>query len=192
MVEEDAIIDVNCNGEATGKIIIDIIGSAYPFNFSWTGPNGFTSSSQNIYNLYQIIYPNSTDSNGNSSIESFFIDEPPVLTLSIIQSGYNLIADENGGTPPYSYLWTPTNDTTNTITANTNGLYSCEITDKKGCMVYADFNVINIPTNIDQINNKRKIIKIHDLLGRESRIIKNKSLIYIYDNGSIEKKIIVD
>ncbi len=193
MVEEDAVIDVNCNGEATGKIIIDIIGSAYPFNFSWTGPNGFTSSSQNIYNLYSGLYTLIvTDSNGNSSIESFFIDEPPVLTLSIIQNGYNLIADENGGTPPYSYLWNPTNDTTNTITANTNGLYSCEITDKKGCIVYADFNVINIPTNIDQINNKRKIIKIHDLLGKESIIRKYNSLIYIYDDGSIEKNIIVD
>ena len=193
VVEEDVIIDVNCNGEATGKIIIDIIGSAFPFNFSWTGPNGFTSSSQNIYNLYAGLYTLTViDSNGNSANESFYVDEPPLLTIYINQNGFNLIANVNGGIPPYSYLWNPTNDTTSTITTNTNGLYSCEITDKKGCTVYADFNVINIPTNIYQIDKKRKIVKIHDVLGRESKIIKNKSLIYIYDNGSVEKKIIVD
>ena len=107
-----------------------------------------------------------------AQLKAFFIDEPPVLTLSIIQNGYNLIADENGGTPPYSYLWTLLMITTNTITANTNGLYSCEITDKKGCIMYADYNVINIPTNIDQLDNKRKIVKINDILGRESRTIK--------------------
>ena len=49
----------------------------------------------------------------------------------------------------------------------------------------------NIQTAINDysINNK-SLIKIIDILGRENRVDKNKPLFYIYDDGSIEKKII--
>ena len=39
---------------------------------------------------------------------------------------------------------------------------------------------------------KRKIVKIFDVLGRPSTSLKNMPLFYIYDDGSIEKKIIID
>ena len=38
----------------------------------------------------------------------------------------------------------------------------------------------------------RKIVKIVDVLGRSSTSLKNMPLFYIYDDGSIEKKIIID
>lgn len=38
----------------------------------------------------------------------------------------------------------------------------------------------------------KKLLKIVDVLGRETRIIKNKPLFYIYNNGVREKKIIVE
>jgi hypothetical protein len=41
------------------------------------------------------------------------------------------------------------------------------------------------------IDNKT-LIKIVDFLGRESKIIKNKPLFYIYDDGTVEKKITID
>ena len=49
----------------------------------------------------------------------------------------------------------------------------------------------NIQTAINDysINNK-SLIKIIYILGRENRVDKNKPLFYIYDDGSIEKKII--
>ena len=37
---------------------------------------------------------------------------------------------------------------------------------------------------------KKKLIAVTDLLGRPSKIIKNKLLFYIYNNGSVEKKLI--
>ena len=40
-----------------------------------------------------------------------------------------------------------------------------------------------------EISNKRKLVKICDVLGRESRMIYNQPLFYIYDDGTIEKKI---
>ena len=42
-------------------------------------------------------------------------------------------------------------------------------------------------------NSERRIlIKIIDILGRKSKVIKNQTLFYIYDDGTVEKKIIVE
>ena len=55
-------------------------------------------------------------------------------------------------------------------------------------------NGSNSPTtvkdNLSEIQNP--LIKIIDLLGRETREMKNQPLFYIYDNGKVEKKIILE
>ena len=38
----------------------------------------------------------------------------------------------------------------------------------------------------------KKLLKITDVLGRTSKVAKNISLFYIYDEGSVEQKIILD
>jgi hypothetical protein len=38
----------------------------------------------------------------------------------------------------------------------------------------------------------RRLIKILDILGKESKEIKNQSLFYIYDDGTVEKKLIIE
>jgi hypothetical protein len=52
---------------------------------------------------------------------------------------------------------------------------------------------LNTPTGIDNffVENKR-LIKIVDLLGRESEEIKNQHLFYIYDDGTVKKKLILE
>ena len=47
-------------------------------------------------------------------------------------------------------------------------------------------------TSVYMSNNYKKILKIIDELGRKTYIKKNKLLFYIYDNGTVEKKIIID
>ena len=44
-------------------------------------------------------------------------------------------------------------------------------------------------TNDLQIHKTRKLLGIYDLMGRKVEAIRNQVLIYVYDNGSIEKKI---
>ena len=52
---------------------------------------------------------------------------------------------------------------------------------------------LNTIVGIDNIfPNNKQLIKIVDLLGRESKDLKNKPLFYIYDNGTMEKKIIIE
>ena len=40
--------------------------------------------------------------------------------------------------------------------------------------------------------NNKQLIKITDLLGRESEDLKNQPLFYIYNDGTVEKKIIIE
>ena len=53
----------------------------------------------------------------------------------------------------------------------------------------------NIPNSVSGINNyfeNKKIIKTIDLLGRERNIQNNNFIIYIYDDGSVERKVIFE
>ena len=52
---------------------------------------------------------------------------------------------------------------------------------------------LNTPTGIDNfvVENKR-LIKVVDVLGRENRGTKNEPLFYIYDDGAVDKKIILE
>ena len=59
------------------------------------------------------------------------------------------------------------------------------------------FHGKSIPiTNETGINNfilhNKRLVKIVDVLGRESKEIKNQILYYIYDNGTVEKKMIAE
>ena len=55
-----------------------------------------------------------------------------------------------------------------------------------------DGNYCPIPSNISEIHTERKLIKIIDLLGRTTIATNNNSLFYIYNDGSVEKKIIIE
>ena len=50
------------------------------------------------------------------------------------------------------------------------------------------------PTDITETSNShiKEILKITDILGRETKTIKNEPLFYIYDDGTIEKKVIIE
>jgi len=55
-----------------------------------------------------------------------------------------------------------------------------------------DGNYCPTPSTINEIHTEKKLIKIIDVLGRNSIATNNNSLFYIYDNGSVEKKIIIE
>lgn len=186
MVDLNKLVDVSCNGGSDGFIMLDVFGTAPPFNFMWS--NGATT--QNIFNISAGNYTVTvTDSNGNTTIETYIVNEPPLLTGMINQSILDLIVNVNGGVPPYSYTWN-TGDTLSTLTPLMNGNYTCIVTDKQGCTATLFFTVSNVPTNILEFSSARKVVKIIDILGKETKE-KNQLLFYIYDDGTVEKRIVV-
>ena len=69
-------------------------------------------------------------------------------------------------------------------------------------LVYLDYNqhkIIYVKASFDQINEinqipngSNQIIRIIDVLGRETKRKKNQPLFYIYDDGTVEKRIVIE
>ena len=188
MVDLEKLVDVSCNGASDGFIMLDVFGTVPPFTFMWS--NG--STTPNIVNIPAGNYTVTvTDANGNTTLETYVVNEPPLLTGMINQSMLDLIVNVNGGVPPYSYTWN-TGDTLSTLTPIMNGNYTCIVTDKQGCTSTLFFAVSNVTTNILEFNSERKILKITDILGKETKGIRNKLLFYIYYDGTVEKRIVIE
>ena len=75
----------------------------------------------------------------------------------------------------------------------TGGYYHC-VTGATN-MVLLKTNSLGTLSSIKDINlilNPKKLLKITDILGRETKGTKNEPLFYIYDDGTVEKKIIIE
>ena len=55
-----------------------------------------------------------------------------------------------------------------------------------------DGNYCPNTTSVSELNSKRNLLKITDLLGRDSKDLKRQPLFYIYDDGTVEQKIIIE
>ena len=145
--------DVQCHGDQTGSINLQLNGGTPNFTFQWTGPNGYTSVFQNIIGLgvgqYNVIV---TDGAGCTVPLTATISEPSsALTSTVISSNVACYGDNSGsisitatgGTPfagpnPYTYDWYLNGLFLSTAQSLTNlfpGIYVCHITDANGCIL---------------------------------------------------------
>ncbi|MEE2931540.1 MAG: gliding motility-associated C-terminal domain-containing protein [Bacteroidota bacterium] len=166
---------VQCYGESNGAIDIMIQqGSGTPsYLYTWSGPNLFSSISEDISNISAGVYSvNILDANGCNYEYFIIVEEPTPLNqfVNFNMSDYNsynikckgdhsgwISVDISGGYIPYTYLWS-TGENTSQITNLYAGNYSIEITDALGCKInYGGINLIepnDIPTgNISATTN---------------------------------------
>lgn len=150
-IEESTAISIDtqiegalCNGENTGNIQITPMGGTGIYSYAWTGPNGFTSTDQNISDVFGGLYQlNIEDSDGCTFSTELDIPQPdePLELLYNVQNTScpdtqdGIISIEGtGGTPPYEYQLD-----SNGFTGNPNflplpfGLYDVAISDGNGC-----------------------------------------------------------
>ena len=69
--------------------------------------------------------------------------------------------------------------------------YDNNISDHRPVGIKLEVGAI-INTTLEIENTDRNLIKIVDVLGREAKARKNTPLFYMYDNGSVEKKLIIE
>ncbi len=142
--------DVSCYNGNDGSIDISVTGGTAPFSYSWTGPNGFSSTSEDLTNIYAGDYAVTvTDSNGCTTSTSATINQPTQLIIdsdSIIHEqcpGYangSIDITPAGGTAPYSFSWS-NGQTTEDINNLTQGTYSVTVTDNNGCSIIQSYQV---------------------------------------------------
>ncbi len=138
-VESNVIGSVSCHDASDGSISIIMAGGTAPFQYNWS--NGVvTAVNANLQGgLYNVTV---TDVNGCVGISPFIeVYEPDELQYILTDFGHNdcfdsdngfLIVEVNGGTSPYSFLWS-NGDTTQNVFNLPTGNYYLTITDDNGC-----------------------------------------------------------
>ena len=130
IIINENITNVLCNGQNNGSIIISVSGGTPNYTYFWS--NGQNTS--NINNLSVGTYSvDVTDNNNCYMTDTFIINEPAPLQVSIIRNGNQLVSTLSGGTPNYTYLWS-TGQNNHDIITNNPGTYNLTITDANGCI----------------------------------------------------------
>ena len=142
--------DVACFGETSGAIDVTVSGGTptetspgvFEYTYSWTGPNGFTSNSQNLTNLaggtYNLVV---TDANGCDDTLSVVLIEPDEIVISFTTTeilcfgdndGSVTITNISGGSGSYTIEWS--NFGAGMSQTNLSaGDYTITVTDSNNC-----------------------------------------------------------
>ncbi|WP_179348786.1 PKD domain-containing protein [Winogradskyella pacifica] len=157
-----SVIHNLCYQVNTATIDITIVGgipfsTGNDYNVTWTGPNGFSSTDQNISNLEAGDYTlDIVDDGGCPYSEIITITEPDELLFSAVDFDVETIScfgandgeisiEVSGGTPPYMYTWTLNGapfSTDEDLTDLGPGDYNISVTDANSCGPIAlTFNV---------------------------------------------------
>ncbi|MBL8010381.1 MAG: SprB repeat-containing protein, partial [Flavobacteriales bacterium] len=140
------VSDLGCRGDASGSIAVDATGGTGAYSYAWSGPNGFSSTAEDLSGLAAGVYTLTlSDANGCAFTAGWTVSEPALLNASITAqtaatchggASGSATAVASGGTAPYSYQWN-TAPVQNTASA-TNlaaGTWTCTVTDAHGCTV---------------------------------------------------------
>ena len=153
---------ISCMNGSDGWINATPTGGFIPYNFNWSGPNGFNSTNQNISNLSEGMY-NVTITNGLDCDEqfSFPMNDPIDALGGVVNSlydyngydvscyGFNdggIIVEANGGVFPYTYVWDNV-QTLNPLPFQEAGMHLLTMYDNNGCE-WESFIVLDQPDQI--------------------------------------------
>jgi gliding motility-associated-like protein len=167
----DGGTNISCSGVCDGSIDLTVTGGTAPYTIGWTGPNGYTSSSEDISTLCVGTYVATvTDANGCTSTVTITLTAPtPIVPTGVVSTyvgGYNVSCGNgnngsidvsvSGGSGSYSYSWSgPSGFTANTedISNLFAGTYTLIVSDVNGCSDTLVFNLTQPePLDITSVN----------------------------------------
>lgn len=153
-------VDVLCAGDNDGAITANPAGGVAPYTYQWSN-GAITRTITNLEpGVYSVVL---TDARGCTATAATTISAPPALSGNI--SGDNTVCPgeasaflmivPSGGTPPYTYNWTPGNFGGQAIGPVGAGSYSVVVTDANNCTLTRSFVVItsdNVEVEIEGDN----------------------------------------
>jgi len=154
-------VQPTCFGYNNGSLNVVANGGTPPYNILWSsGSTGFglsgIASGQYSFTI--------TDAHNCNKSDSIYLSSPTALaanhttqngTCSGSTNGSAMVA-VTGGTPPYQYNWSPIAGNTNYANALPAGLYTVDITDKKGCTLTEQIQ-ISTPAPIANLFTKNDV-----------------------------------
>jgi large repetitive protein len=163
----DAIItnrtSPQCFGQANGSATVIVTGALAQYNVNWS--NGLNAQNLIATNLAAGNYSVTVgDATGCQDVETFTITQPNSVVLTVTTTNQTFTglnngtatANPNGGTAPYTYLWS-NNATTKSIQNLAPGQYTVTITDVNGCSIAQTGSVgafsCSLNAQISNVNN---------------------------------------
>jgi len=131
--------DLQCHGVCDGAATVSASGGRAPYTYSWAPSGGSNASATGLCaGVYTVTVK---DNNGCETQVLVNITQPTPVTGTIMSTGVicnggntgTATVNPSGGTPAYTYLWTPSSQTNITATGLTAGSYTVTITDNHGC-----------------------------------------------------------
>jgi len=151
-------VDILCFGDAVGSLEVDVSGGTkteissgvFDYEYNWSGPNGYTSTSKNIDNLLAGTYTlNVLDDLGCTTSANFIVNQSNQINIDVTKKDESCYQTNDGsidvilsgGTAPYTFSWS--NAATGLSLSNlAPDTYTIIVTDANNCTEQASI-VIN-------------------------------------------------
>ncbi|TJY36020.1 PKD domain-containing protein [Pontimicrobium aquaticum] len=156
-------VNIECYGAFTGEISVEVTGGrateitpgVFNYRYLWTGPNGFTSSNEDLINVEAGTYNLTvTDNSGcTDTLQVTLLQNPEIqidYTITEIicyndDSGGITINNITGGVPPYEPVQWSNLGTGMSQQNLSAGTYTITITDALGCIRVFPITIDNAP-----------------------------------------------
>ncbi len=162
LASASAQTNVYCNGGSNGAAAVNASGGAGAYTYSWSPSGGTASIATGLAaGSYRCTI---TDANFCSITKNFSITQPSQLASTGSQTNVSCNGGSNGtasitvsgGTPAYTYSWSPSGGTAATATGLLAGAYTCTVTDANGCTLIRNFN-INQPSQLASTGSQTNV-----------------------------------
>jgi hypothetical protein len=148
--------NVKCHGDATGSAVVTPTTGLSPFTYAWSNAATDSLVTGLIADTFSVIV---TDSSGCVAYDTVIITEPTAIGLTMSHTNKTTATNNGtatvaatGGTPGYTYSWSPGGGTTSTITGLGPGLYTVVVTDANGCSKTDTVTVQDLYTSVADHN----------------------------------------
>jgi hypothetical protein len=147
--------NIACNGGSNGAASVSVSGGTTSYSYNWTPGNPTGDGTASVTGLtFGNWTCTVTDANSCTSAKTFTVTQPSTLSLSIASQtnvstyggsdGTASVNAASGGTPGYTYNWTPgnpTGDGTTSVTGLIAGTWTCTVTDANSCSTSQTFTI---------------------------------------------------
>ena len=132
--------NVTCFGAANGSLTANMIGNVTaPLTYTWSNGSVLQTNGPLAPGNYTVTV---TDFYGCKSTTVGTVTQPSSITVTPASSPALCFGGASGtasvvaagGTPGYTYLWSPIGNTTSTVSGLTAGTYSIQVTDLNNCV----------------------------------------------------------
>lgn len=193
------LFDVTCYNGNNGLIELNIEGGTLPYRIQWDDDEYLINN--NLFELTEL-----TDGQYNISIldanncklnDSFFIDQPEVVEITIsseivscfgASDGY-AIAEVIGGTSPYAYLWSNGQNQSELLNV-TVGNYQLTVSDAQDCVYQSKVEIDTWPEMlVDYTITEMTCLDVDDAAIDVTVSGGTDEFLFVWSNGAVTEDI---